>query len=106
MRSILLLLVLLLNLLGIGCKSLSRAAIQASQSAFLAQFSLPNTLVNLNAPGLDCSKFGEGGGIGASAGGIGSGRVSHSQSHSTFCGVERPERVPEGGVIPALKAGN
>jgi hypothetical protein len=103
MRSILLLLVLILNLLGIGCKSLTRSAIQASQSAFLAQFSLPKTLVTINAPGLDCSKFGEGGGIGASAGGKGSGGVSHSQSHSTFCGIERPEGFQEAGFIQSLK---
>ena len=103
MRSILLLLILILNSLGIGCKSLSRAAIQASQSAFLAQFSLPKTLANVHAPGLDCSKFGEGGGMGASAGGIGSGRASHSQSHSTFCGIERPEQFQEAGFIQLLK---
>ena len=104
MRSMLLLLVLLLNSLGTGCKSLSRAAIQASQSAFLAQFSLPKTLANVKAPGLDCSKFGEGGGLGGSAGGIGSGRVSHSQSHSTFCGIVRPEQFEETGFIQSLKA--
>jgi hypothetical protein len=103
-RSILLLLVFLLTSLGTGCKSLSRAAIQASQSAFLAQFSLPKTRANVKAPGLDCSKFGEGGGIGGSAGGVGSGRVSHSQSHSTFCGIERPEQFEEAGFIQSLKA--
>ena len=101
MKRCLLLLVLLLNLAG--CKSLARSAIQASQSAFLSQFSLPKTLAKVNAPGLDCSKFGEGGGIGGSTGGIGSGHVSHSQSYSAFCGIERPEQFQEASFIQSLK---
>src|SRR5829696_7365036 len=103
MKRILLLLVLLLNLAGIGCKSLTHAGIQASQSAFLAQFSLQKTLANVNATGLDCSKFGSGGGIGGSSGGVGSGRVSHSQSHTIFCGIEQPAQFQEAGFIQLLK---
>jgi len=77
MKRSLLLFVLLLNLVGVGCKSLTRAAIQSSQSAFLSQFSLQKTLANVNAPGLDCSKFGSGGGIGGSS--AGSDRISQSR---------------------------
>ena len=101
MKRCLLLLVLLLNL--VGCKSLSQAAMQASQSAFLSQFSLSKTLARVNAPGLDCSRFGEGGGIGGSAGGIPSGHDSHSQSDSTVCSIERPEQFDEARFIESLK---
>ena len=46
--------------------------------------------IRLSAPGLNCFEFGEGGGIGASSRGIGSGRAFHSQSYTTFCEIERP----------------
>ena len=104
MKRILLLLMLLLNLVGINCKPLTRAAIKASQSAFLAQFSLQKTVANVNTPGLDCSKFGEGGRMGGSAGGVGSDSISHNQSYTIFCEIERSGELQEGVLIQSLKS--
>src|SRR5437870_1235391 len=91
LKRILLPAALLCSLTAIGCKSLSRAAIQASQSEFLSHFSLQKTITNTATPGLDCSKFGPGGGIGSSSGGIGSNRVSHTHSYSFSVGCEISE---------------
>ena len=104
MKKTLILLVILLNLAAIGCKSLTSTAIKASQSAFLTQFSLHKTVANINAPGLDCSKFGEGGGIGGSAGGVGSDSVSHNQSYTIFCEIEGSGQFQEAGLIQSLKS--
>ena len=104
MKIFLLVLLLLLNLVGIGCKSLTRATIQASQSAFLTQFSLQKTFAITATPGLDCSKFGVGGGIGSSAGGLGSGGVTHSQSFTVSCEISGSEPFKESQVFLSLKS--
>jgi hypothetical protein len=55
MKRILLLLVPLLTLVGIGCKSPAPEDIQSPPSAFLAQFSLDKVVANVSPPGLNCS---------------------------------------------------
>src|SRR5262245_55673747 len=103
MRRVLLLLVFLPGLFGIGCKSLTNAAIQASQTKFLSQFSLSTTISNLHTPGLDCTKIGPGGGIGSRSGGIG-GQVSHSQSVSITCEIASSEPFQERLFMRSLKS--
>jgi hypothetical protein len=84
MKTNLLLQVLLPNLVGIACESLSRAVTQSTQSTFPSQLSLQKTAAILTTAVLDYSKPGAGGGIS----GVLVGAV-RAVSLSAFSGVVR-----------------
>jgi hypothetical protein len=91
--------------LGIGCQSLTRAAIERSQTRFLSQFSLQTTIENVSgAAGLDCARFGAGGGIGATSGSIGTSRVSNSQYSSAAREMEESQPFQERSYMESLKS--
>jgi len=104
MKKLFLFIILLLNSVGIGCKSLTRTATQSTQSRFLSQFSLQKIVGSQATRGLDCSIATEGYGMGASAGGIGFDRVSHDQSHTTVCEIKESGIFKEGEFTQLLKS--
>ena len=104
MKDVLMLLVLLASIIGTGCKSLTRASFQATQSSFLSHFSLQKTAGAVTTTGLNCSGPASGGGIGGSAGGIGSEGVTHSRTDMISCEVDGSLRFDEAEVLRALRS--
>jgi hypothetical protein len=103
-KDVLMLLVLLASIIGTGCKSLTRASFQATQSSFLSHFSLQKTAWAVTTTGLNCSGPASGGGIGSSAGGIGSEGVTHSRTDMISCEVDGSLRFDEAEVLRALRS--
>src|SRR5690242_14109562 len=98
------LLVLLAGIIGAGCKSLTRASFQATQSTFLSHFSLQKTAGAVTAKGLNCSGPASSGGTGGGAGSIGSEGVTHSRDDMISCEVDG-SLFDEAEVLRALKSG-
>jgi hypothetical protein len=107
MKRILLLLVLLLNLVGIGCKSPAPEDIQSFPSEFLTQFSLRKTVDNVSPPGLNCSELmplirpREMPPISPSPNSV---RLSQMEFYAALCDARRLEQSQEAGFILSLKS--
>jgi len=103
MRAISLLIVLMPNLLGAGCRPFTRAADQSTQSAFLSQFSFQRTAWGVKSGGIDCQVSGAGNGMAATAG-TGPGGITHSQTTTISCEVHGSAGVDESEVLHSLKS--